>query len=166
MKPEQAERFFIEELFNKTQDKNILSQEKLEEVDKLTGDASTRRYYRIFTTKDSYVVCLDNPFDEEMEKHPFISVQQFLEQNQIMDLLMYLDFFEQIPTIIYYQHTSHMQVSQGEIHMQLIFPNRYPTAALGLYDLSLHLKSYYCICLYYNTDWLLGRYLLPLPKSS
>jgi aminoglycoside/choline kinase family phosphotransferase len=83
MKPEQAERFFIEELFNKTQDKDILSHEKLEEVDKLTGDASTRRYYRIFTNKDSYVVCLDNPFDEEMEKHPFISVQQFLEQNQI-----------------------------------------------------------------------------------
>jgi aminoglycoside/choline kinase family phosphotransferase len=83
MKPEQAERFFIEELFNKTQDKNILSQEKLEEVDKLTGDASTRRYYRIFTNKDSYVVCLDNSFNEELEKHPFISVQQFLEQNKI-----------------------------------------------------------------------------------
>ena len=28
MKPEQAERFLIEELFNKTQDKNILKDEK------------------------------------------------------------------------------------------------------------------------------------------
>jgi len=83
MKPEQTERFFIEELFNKTQDKNILKEEKLEEVDKLTGDASTRRYYRIFTNRDSYVVCLDNPFDEEIEKHPFMSVQQFLEQNHV-----------------------------------------------------------------------------------
>lgn len=83
MKPEQAERFLIEELFNKTQDKNILSHEKLEEVDKLTGDASTRRYYRIFTNKESYVVCLDNPFTDEMEKHPFHSVQQFLEQNNV-----------------------------------------------------------------------------------
>lgn len=83
MKPEQTERFFIEELFNKTQDKNILKEEKLEEVDKLTGDASTRRYYRIFTNRDSYVVCLDNPFDEEIEKHPFMSVQQFLEQNNV-----------------------------------------------------------------------------------
>ena len=55
MKPEQAERFLIEELFNKTQEKNVLTNEKLDEVDKLTGDASTRRYYRIFTTKDSYV---------------------------------------------------------------------------------------------------------------
>ena len=83
MKPEQAERFFIEELFNKTQDKQILSHEKLEEVDKLTGDASTRRYYRIFTNKDSYVVCLDNSFDDDMEKHPFLSVQQFLAANNV-----------------------------------------------------------------------------------
>lgn len=83
MKPEQAERFLIEELFAKTQDKNILASEKLDEVDKLTGDASTRRYYRIFTNKTSYVVCLDNPFGDEMEKHPFLSVQQFLLQNKI-----------------------------------------------------------------------------------
>lgn len=83
MKPEQAERFLIEELFNKTQDKNILRSEKLEEVDKLTGDASTRRYYRIFTNKNSYVVCLDNPFLDEMEKHPFLSVQAFLAKSGV-----------------------------------------------------------------------------------
>lgn len=83
MKPEQAEQFFIEELFNKTQEKDILKGEKLEEIDKLTGDASTRRYYRIFTDKRSYVVCLDNPFNEEVEKHPFMSVQQFLASNQV-----------------------------------------------------------------------------------
>jgi N-acetylmuramate 1-kinase len=83
MKPEQTERFFIEELFNKTQEKEILKNEKLEEVDKLTGDASTRRYYRIFTDRSSYVVCLDNPFDEEVEKHPFMSVQEFLATNHI-----------------------------------------------------------------------------------
>jgi N-acetylmuramate 1-kinase len=83
MKPEQAERFLIEELFSKTQDKNILSDEKLEEVDKLTGDASTRRYYRLYTNKNSYVVCLDNPFSDSIEKHPFVSVQQFFESNKI-----------------------------------------------------------------------------------
>jgi len=83
MKPEQAERFLIEELFNKTQDKNILQEEVLEEVDKLTGDASTRRYYRIFTNKDSYVVCLDNPFNDNLESHPFMGVQQFLERNNV-----------------------------------------------------------------------------------
>jgi aminoglycoside/choline kinase family phosphotransferase len=83
MKPEQAERFFIEELFNKTQEKNILKNEILEEVDKLTGDASTRRYYRIFTSKDSYVVCLDNPYTENFEKHPFLSVQEFLSSHGV-----------------------------------------------------------------------------------
>ena len=83
MKPEQAERFFIEELFNKTQDKGILKDVKLNEIDKLTGDASTRRYYRIFTDKSSQVVCLDNPFEEDSEKHPFLSVQQFLVNNKI-----------------------------------------------------------------------------------
>lgn len=84
MKPEQAERFFIEELFNKTQEREILKGEKLEEIDKLTGDASTRRYYRIFTSKDSYVVCLDNPYNDGFEKHPFLSVQQFLLQNNVL----------------------------------------------------------------------------------
>jgi aminoglycoside/choline kinase family phosphotransferase len=83
MKPEQTERFFIEELFNKTQEKEVLHNEKLEEIDKLTGDASTRRYYRIFTDKDSYVVCLDNPYDDDILKHPFLSVQHFLASNDI-----------------------------------------------------------------------------------
>lgn len=83
MKPEQAEQFFIEELFNKTQDKNLLKDEKLVEIDKLTGDASTRRYYRIFTSNNSYVVCLDNPFNDSMEKHPFLSVQHFLSSHRV-----------------------------------------------------------------------------------
>lgn len=83
MKPEQAERFLIEELFNKTQDKGILSSLKLDEIDKLTGDASTRRYYRLFTDKKSFVVCLDNPFEDSNEKHPFLSVQQFLAKNEV-----------------------------------------------------------------------------------
>lgn len=83
MKPEQAERFYIEELFKKTQDKDILQDVRLEEIDKLTGDASTRRYYRIFTSQKSYVVCLDNPFNDDAGKHPFVSVQQFLHENRV-----------------------------------------------------------------------------------
>lgn len=83
MKPEQAERFLIEELFNKTQDKDILKDVSLTEIDKLTGDASTRRYYRLFTDHESFVVSLDNPFNDEPEKHPFVMVQLFLQQNQV-----------------------------------------------------------------------------------
>jgi hypothetical protein len=84
MKPEQTEKFLIEELFNKTQEKDILRAEKVIEIDKLTGDASTRRYYRIFTESNSYVVCLDNPFDDEVQKHPFLSVHQFLASNNVL----------------------------------------------------------------------------------
>lgn len=83
MKPEQAERFLIEELFKKTQDKSILEKIKLDEIDKLTGDASTRRYYRLFTSQGTFVVCLDNPYSESTETHPFLSVQQFLEKNKV-----------------------------------------------------------------------------------
>jgi aminoglycoside/choline kinase family phosphotransferase len=83
MKPEQAERFLIQELFNKTQEKGVVSHVLLDEVDKLTGDASTRRYYRLFTNAGSLVVCLDNPFEDNIKKHPFHSVQQFLAENGV-----------------------------------------------------------------------------------
>jgi N-acetylmuramate 1-kinase len=81
MKPEQAEILFIEELFSRSQEKGIAKNEKLEAVDKLTGDASTRRYYRLFTDKKSYVVCLDNPQLDLSVPHPFVSKQRFLEEN-------------------------------------------------------------------------------------
>jgi aminoglycoside/choline kinase family phosphotransferase len=78
MKPEQAERFFIEELFTQSLDRDLVKREKLDLVDKLTGDASTRRYYRLFTPTSSYVVCLDNPQLDESIPHPFVSKQNFL----------------------------------------------------------------------------------------
>lgn len=79
MKPEQAESFLIEELFNQSLEKGLVPREKLDLVDKLTGDASTRRYYRLFTKQSSYVVCLDNPQTDEVLPHPFVSKQRFLE---------------------------------------------------------------------------------------
>jgi hypothetical protein len=81
MKPEQAESFFIQELFTQSQQRGHATGETLELVDKLTGDASTRRYYRLFTNKTSYVVCLDNPQEDISLPHPFVSKQQFLESN-------------------------------------------------------------------------------------
>ncbi|MBY0517771.1 MAG: phosphotransferase [Bacteriovoracaceae bacterium] len=79
MKPEQAELFLIEELFSQSQGKGVAQNEKLDLVDKLTGDASTRRYYRLFTDKNSYVVCLDNPQNDSEATHPFVSKQSFLK---------------------------------------------------------------------------------------
>lgn len=83
MKPEQSEQFLIEELFSRSIERNAVSQESLVEIDKLTGDASTRRYYRAFCEKTSFVVCLDNPYEKEVESHPFLSVQEFLNSKGI-----------------------------------------------------------------------------------
>ena len=82
MKLEQSEQFLIEELFGQSVEANKLEVSKLINVDKLIGDASTRRYYRIFTDQDSYVVCLDNPTGPG-EKNSFVAIQNFLEQNGV-----------------------------------------------------------------------------------
>lgn len=77
MKPELSEQLFIEELFKnsiqKLEDKSL----KLKSIDKLTGDASTRRYYRLYCEGRSFVACLDNP--TEVGANSFVNVQEFLE---------------------------------------------------------------------------------------
>jgi aminoglycoside/choline kinase family phosphotransferase len=88
MKPELSEQFFIEELFNQSIDGNAIEASELESIDKLTGDASTRRYYRVFTNKDSYVVCLDNP-TKTGEKNTFVSKQSFLMQKGVRVPIVY-----------------------------------------------------------------------------
>lgn len=80
MKPEQAELFYIEDMFKQSRDKGVCAGEKLDLVDRLTGDASTRRYYRLFTDKRSYVVCLDNPQTDPSIPHPFASKQAFFQE--------------------------------------------------------------------------------------
>jgi aminoglycoside/choline kinase family phosphotransferase len=158
MKPEQAERFFIEDLFNKTQEKDVLTSEKLEEIDKLTGDASTRRYYRIFTNRDSYVVCLDNPFNEEMEKHPFLSVQVFLGQNNIRvpsiidhNLARGYSLQEDLGNITLLTHLSNVASTEEELRIyktivdQLLELHRIPQAAVknpSLFQLKFDHQKY------------------------
>lgn len=78
MKLEQSEQFLIEELFNQSTESNKIKAASVKGIDKLIGDASTRRYYRIFTEKVSYVVCLDNPTIAGESNH-FVSKQKFLE---------------------------------------------------------------------------------------
>lgn len=82
MKPEVAERLFIEELFSKSVENKKVRNDKLVSIDRLTGDASTRRYYRLETNHQSYVVCLDNP-SAEGEKNSFIETQNFFHHHQI-----------------------------------------------------------------------------------
>lgn len=82
MKPEQSEQFLIEELFSQSIKSKSIENCQLEFIDKLTGDASTRRYYRIFTDKKKFVVCLDNP-TSTVNSNTFILKQNFFAKNNI-----------------------------------------------------------------------------------
>ena len=48
MNPEVSERLFIEELFRDSVKKNKVTIENIRSIERLAGDASTRRYYRVF----------------------------------------------------------------------------------------------------------------------
>lgn len=80
MKLEQSEYLFVETLF-----KNSFSKRQNEmgtiQVTKMTGDASTRRYYRVASKGDEqgFVVCLDHPTEESENK--FTSIQKILAEN-------------------------------------------------------------------------------------
>lgn len=83
MKPEQSERILVEELFKKTIHKDLLHDDVIENVEKLTGDASTRKYYRIWTNMRSYVACLDNPVGEGEEEPTFLKLQRVLHTENV-----------------------------------------------------------------------------------
>ncbi len=83
MKPEQSERILVEELIKKTVNKNILPDDLIDNIEKLTGDASTRKYYRVYTAKTSYVACLDNPATEGAEEPNFLLLQRVLEEKGV-----------------------------------------------------------------------------------
>ena len=83
MKPEQSERILVEELFKKTINKNLLKDDIVENIEKLTGDASTRKYYRIWTANTSYVACLDNPIADPNIEPTFLKLQRVLHQENV-----------------------------------------------------------------------------------
>ena len=83
MKPEQSERILVEELFKKTISKNLLKDDVVENIEKLTGDASTRKYYRIWTSTTSYVACLDNPIADPNDEPSFLKLQKVLNNEHV-----------------------------------------------------------------------------------
>ena len=78
MKITPQEHSTITSFFNRSLDKGAIEQTPIIAVHKLTGDASSRRYYRLQTTSTSYIACLDQPFSEQ--SYPFLEVHQFLQQ--------------------------------------------------------------------------------------
>jgi len=83
MKPEIAERLYIEGLLIKSIDNKRVGAKKIVSLEKLTGDASTRKYYRVFTDTSSFVVCLDNPSKDKTTKNSFVEMQSFLSKRGI-----------------------------------------------------------------------------------
>jgi aminoglycoside/choline kinase family phosphotransferase len=89
MKPEQSERILVEELFKKTISKKLLKDDVVENIEKLTGDASTRKYYRIWTSTTSYVACLDNPTTDPSDEPTFLKLQRVLHSENVRVPLIY-----------------------------------------------------------------------------
>ncbi|MCO4794029.1 MAG: phosphotransferase [Bacteriovoracaceae bacterium] len=84
MKLEQSERLFVDELFSSSLTAGKAVGVQNYEIDKLTGDAGTRRYYRVTPEKnESYVVCLDNPIKEEGKTSAFLEVHETLSNRKV-----------------------------------------------------------------------------------
>lgn len=81
MRPEEFELLLVKDLFEKSIEKKKVNINSKYEVSRITGDASTRRYFRLFDEANSYVVCLDNPI--ETGESSFIVLQKVLDQNKV-----------------------------------------------------------------------------------
>lgn len=69
----------------------FLKNSKIDEVQKLPGDASTRRYFRVFSEKKSFIVMKMEPFSNDGLSLPFVVLQKHLQQSgidvpQILDI--------------------------------------------------------------------------------
>lgn len=83
MKLETSERILVETLVNESVDGGKLSHAGKFKISKLTGDASTRRYYRVLFDLHAYVVCLDTPREEHQGDSDFIRVLRTLENSGV-----------------------------------------------------------------------------------
>lgn len=83
MKTEQSEQILVEELFKKTIHRKLLDDGLIESLEKLTGDASTRKYYRVWTSMNSYVVCLDTPSGGDFGESSFLKLQNILKSEKV-----------------------------------------------------------------------------------
>jgi N-acetylmuramate 1-kinase len=75
---EQSFKLYIETLYKDSISKGAISPVTLLDIEKLTGDASTRKYYRVITDQGNWVVCLDDPSNKQ--EHNFREVQGILQQ--------------------------------------------------------------------------------------
>lgn len=55
----------------------------IKSIKKIPGDASLRKYYRICTAENTFILMLRQPFLEEGEDLPFLEIQRYLSQAKI-----------------------------------------------------------------------------------
>ena len=77
----------VEKLFKHSIKKRKIDNNKIDNIEFLSGDASHRRYYRIFSEKLSFVACLDNPVKKG--ELPFVITQKIFKENGIRVPVIY-----------------------------------------------------------------------------
>ncbi len=117
-----SEKLFIQNLVQSSIEKKKIKTCKVVDVDRLTGDASTRRYYRVFTKDETYVVCIDNPMDAG--ENPFVQIQSFLADKkirvpQIFDKQVSMGYLleEDLGDTTLLSHLAQVDDVQGEYHI-------------------------------------------------
>lgn len=76
-----TEKLFIDSLVSRSIEAKKISTGTIEDIIRLTGDASSRRYYRVFRQKDCFVVCLQQPSENKTDD--FLNIQSIYEKNNI-----------------------------------------------------------------------------------
>lgn len=87
MELEEAELLLVDMLVKKSLDKLKKVRSEVLEISRLTGDASTRRYFRVLLRdegrKNYLVVCLMDSFSGAPGEHDFLSVQEILKSKKV-----------------------------------------------------------------------------------
>lgn len=81
MRLEQSEQLLVQNLFKKSNLSLKQSLGEIKNISRLTGDASTRRYYRIESANNSYVACLGDPTGKA--EINFITLQNVYNENKV-----------------------------------------------------------------------------------
>ena len=79
----QSEELLINELLEKSVSQKKIAPLKIEKIVKLSGDASTRKYYRIFSAGKNFVACIDSPENLTKENFNFLTTQKILHQSGV-----------------------------------------------------------------------------------
>lgn len=83
MRLEKTEKILIEKLFQDSINSKKINDSQVVELERLTGDASTRRYYRLQGDRDSYVVCIDDPAALKSDSSNFLNMQKVFEDEGV-----------------------------------------------------------------------------------